>query len=206
MSAVIVTGTDTGIGKTLFSAGLVHALGGAYWKPVQSGLDGETDSAVVRRLSGCPVLPEAYRLRLAASPHLSAEQEGVAIRPERLALPRSDRPLVVEAAGGLMVPLTRRILYLDVMSRWAAPVVLCCRTALGTINHSLLSLAALEAAGCRVAGVVFIGDEMKDSRRVICSIGKARDLGRLPVLPRITRETLSRAFAGIDVAGIRGVL
>ncbi|WP_323010331.1 dethiobiotin synthase [Paracoccus sp. (in: a-proteobacteria)] len=206
MSAVIVTGTDTGIGKTVFSAGLVRALSASYWKPVQAGLDEETDSEAVARLSGRVVLPEAYRLRLPASPHLAAEAEGVEIAPDRLALPQVAGPLVVEGAGGLMVPLTRRLLYVQVIAGWDAPVVLCCRTALGTINHSLLSLAALRAAGCRVAGVVFIGDEMADSRQVICDIGEVRDLGRLPLLPEVTPATLADGFAGIDVAAIREVL
>lgn len=206
MSAVIVTGTDTGIGKTLFSAGLTRALGASYWKPVQAGLEDDTDSQTVARLSSRPVLPEAYRLRLPASPHLSAEHEGMRIDPAQLALPCISGPLVVEGAGGLMVPLTREMLYLQVIAEWHAPVVLCSRTALGTINHTLLSLAALRAAGCRVAGVAFIGDEARDSRQVICEIGAVRDLGRLPRLDRVTPEALEAAFTGIDVGTIRGAM
>ncbi|KGJ05496.1 ATP-dependent dethiobiotin synthetase BioD (plasmid) [Paracoccus versutus] len=206
MGAVIVAGTDTGIGKTVFSAGLTRALGASYWKPVQAGLEEETDSETVARLSGRPVLAEVYRLRLPASPHLAAEREGVEIDPARLALPQVAGPLVVEGAGGLMVPLTRRLLYLQVISGWRAPVVLCCRTALGTINHALLSLVALRAAGCRVAGVAFIGEEAEDSRRVIREIGAVRDLGRLPLLETVTAGTLEAGFAGIDVDAIREVL
>ncbi|SIQ04289.1 dethiobiotin synthetase [Paracoccus thiocyanatus] len=205
MGAVIVAGTDTGIGKTVFSAGLTRALGARYWKPVQAGLEEETDSEVVARLSGRPVLPEAYRLALPASPHLAAGREGVVIDPARLALP-AVAPLVVEGAGGLMVPLAPGLLYLDVIAGWGAPVVLCCRTALGTINHALLSLAALRAAGCRVAGVAFIGDEAAESRRAICAFGAVRDLGRLPMLERVTAEALEAGFAGIDVAAIREML
>lgn len=202
MSAVVVAGTDTGIGKTLFSAGLVQALGATYWKPVQAGLEDETDSAVVARLSGRPVLPEAYRLALPASPHLAAERAGVEIDPARLALP-AVAPLVVEGAGGLMVPLTRRLLYLQVIAGWGAPVVLCARTALGTINHTLLSLAALRAAGCRVAGVAFIGDEMADSRRIIADLGGVRDLGRLARLPEVSGPSLRAGFGAVDLAAIR---
>lgn len=202
MSAVVVAGTDTGIGKTLFSAGLVQALGATYWKPVQAGLEDETDSAVVARLSGRPVLPEAYRLALPASPHLAAERAGVEIDPARLALPAL-APLVVEGAGGLMVPLTRRLLYLQVIAGWGAPVVLCARTALGTINHTLLSLAALRAAGCRVAGVAFIGDEMADSRRIIADLGGVRDLGRLARLTEISGPSLRAGFGAVDLAAIR---
>ncbi|WGR62565.1 ATP-dependent dethiobiotin synthetase BioD (plasmid) [Paracoccus ferrooxidans] len=206
MGAVIVAGTDTGIGKTVFSAGLTRALGASYWKPVQAGLEEETDSETVARLSGRPVLAEVYRLRLPASPHLAAERGGVEIDPARLALPQVAGPLVVEGAGGLMVPLTRRLLYLQVIAGWGAPVVLCCRTALGTINHALLSLVALRAAGCRVAGVAFIGEEAEDSRRVIREIGAVRDLGRLPLLETVTAGTLEAGFAGIDVDAIREVL
>ena len=186
MSTIIVTGTDTGIGKTVFSAGLTRALGATYWKPVQSGLDEATDSETVAHLSGRPVLPEAYRLQLPASPHLSAEAEGVEINLARLAPPPVEGPLVIEGAGGLMVPLTRQHLFLDVIAGWQAPVVLVARTSLGTINHSLLSLAALRSMACTVAGVVFVGDEMADSRRTIAEMGQVRDLGRLPFLADLT--------------------
>ena len=203
MSTVIVTGTDTGIGKTVFSAGLTRALGATYWKPVQSGLDEATDSETVARLSGRPVLPEAYRLQLPASPHLSAEAEGVEIDIGRLTPPPVEGPLVIEGAGGLMVPLTRQHLFLDVIAAWQAPVVLVARTSLGTINHSLLSLEALRSRGCIVAGVAFVGDEMADSRRTIAEMGRVRDLGRLPLLSDLTPDSLASAFASIDLAAIR---
>ncbi|WP_349293928.1 ATP-dependent dethiobiotin synthetase BioD [Gemmobacter sp. 24YEA27] len=103
-SAVIITGTDTGIGKTVFSAGLTLALQASYWKPVQAGLDEETDSETVARLTGRPTLPEAYRLKLPASPHHAAAREGVRITA--MSLPRVDGPLVVEGAGGRWCPWT----------------------------------------------------------------------------------------------------
>ncbi len=199
MSArIIVTGTDTGIGKTLFSAALVGALDGTYWKPVQAGLDEETDRETVQRLSGLPaerMLPEAYRLVTPASPHLAAEIDGIVIDPARLQLPESDRPLVVEGAGGLLVPLTRDITYLDVIAGWQAPVVLCARTALGTINHSLLSIAALRARGVRLLGIAFIGEAYEESERIIADMGHVQRLGRMPVLPDITPATVKAAFA-----------
>lgn len=202
---VVVTGTDTDIGKTVFSAGLTAALQASYWKPVQSGLEGPTDSDTVARLSGRPVLPEAYRLRLPASPHLSAAHEGMEIAPARLALPDVPGPLVVEGAGGLMVPLTRRTLFLDVIAGWGAPVILAARTALGTINHTLLSLEALRARRVRVAGVVFLGEEVADTRSVICEIGRVATLGRLPRLDPLTPDTLAAAFAGLDLSPLHEV-
>lgn len=118
MSArIVVTGTDTGIGKTVFAAALAGALDATYWKPVQSGLEDETDSGAVQRLSGLAadrILPERYRLQTPASPHLAAEIDGVDIDVAALELPSVSRPLVVEGAGGLMVPLTRETTYIDV--------------------------------------------------------------------------------------------
>lgn len=202
---VVVTGTDTDIGKTVFSAGLTAALKASYWKPVQSGLEGPTDSDTVARLSGRPVLPEAYRIRLPASPHLSAAREGVQIDPARLTLPEVAGPLVVEGAGGLLVPLTRRTLFLDVIAGWGAPVILAARTTLGTINHTLLSLEALRARGLRVAGVVFLGEEVADTQSVICEIGRIATLGRLPRLDPLTPDTLAAAFAGLDLSPLHEV-
>ena len=203
MRGLVVTGTDTGIGKTVVSAGLVAALAGRYWKPVQAGLDEETDADFVARLApGCLVHPEAYRLVTPASPHYAAAVDGVVIETERLALPEGDGVLVVEGAGGVLVPLREDVLYADVFARWGLPVVLVARTSLGTINHSLLSIEALRARGVAVAGVVFVGDENAESERVICAIGGVRRLGRLPWLEHLDAGALAAAMAGFDLAGL----
>lgn len=194
----VVSGTDTGIGKTVFSAALTHALQAYYWKPVQSGLDEETDSEVVERLGGVSrarILPEAYRLKMPASPHLSARLESVTIDPERLIPPETDGPLVIEGAGGLLVPLTDKLLFADIFARWRIPLILCARTSLGTINHTLLSLEALRQRAIPVHGVVFIGDENRENQRIIADIGGVRSLGRLPHLPEMSAETLHQTFA-----------
>lgn len=199
MSArVVVTGTDTGIGKTVFAAALAGALDAFYWKPVQAGLDEETDRETVMRLSGLSeqrMLREAYRLKTPASPHLAAKIDGIVIDPQMLALPDVDRPLVIEGAGGLMVPLAENLTYIDVMAKWGAPVVLCARTTLGTINHSLLSVEALRSRDVPLLGVAFIGDENAESERIICKMGRTRHLGRLPLLASLTLETLRAALA-----------
>jgi dethiobiotin synthetase len=187
----VVTGTDTGIGKTVFAAALAGALGAAYWKPVQTGADNDTET--VHRLSSAKIFPEAYRFALPASPHYAAEAEGKAIDPASLTPPDGD--LIVEGAGGLMVPLTRDTLYIEVFARWGLPLILCARTGLGTINHSLLSIAAIEARGIPLTGVVFIGDYNEDSEATICEMGKARRLGRLPLLDPLNAEALRAAFA-----------
>ena len=195
----VVTGTDTGIGKTVFSAGLVGFLDACYWKPVQAGTEEETDSDVVRRLSAEPhgrILPERWRLATPASPHLAAERDGVVIDPNDLNPPLDlARPLVIEAAGGLLVPLTRKVLQIDVFARWGAPVVLCARTSLGTINHSLLSIEALRCRSLDLLGIAFIGEANVDSEQTICEMGQVRRLGRLPWLAPLTATTLGAAFA-----------
>ena len=200
---IVVTGTDTGIGKTVFAAALAGALDGYYWKPIQSGLADETDSDAVRRLSGLAaerILPERYRLRTPASPHLAAEIDSVAIDAESLDPPATPRPLVIEGAGGLLVPLTREVTYIDVFARWGAPLVLCARTTLGTINHTLLSIEAIRARGIPLLGVAFIGDENASSEDIIAALGRTRRLGRLPPLTPLTESGLKAAFAeGFDV-------
>jgi dethiobiotin synthetase len=205
-SAIVVTGTDTDVGKTIFAAALVGALDGYYWKPVQAGLDGETDSELVRRLSGLPagrILPEVYRLTTAASPHLAAERDGVVLDIKGLAgAPLSqERSVVIEGAGGLLVPLSRSYLQIELFARWRAPVVLVAATRLGTINHTLLSIEALRRRGIPLLGVAFVGDENADSERTIVEMGGVRRLGRLPIVDPLDSETLRSAFAAnFDVA------
>ena len=200
----VVTGTDTGIGKTVFSAALAAAIGATYWKPVQAGLEGETDSQTVARLAGARVLPEAWRLKMPASPHRAAAAEGIEIDPAGLILPQLPGPLVVEGAGGLMVPLTADVLFIDVFARWHAPLILCARTSLGTINHTLLSLEAIRTRNIPLLGVAFLGDANKDSEATICRLGHAKNLGRLDRITRLDKDSLANAFAnGFNMGDFR---
>jgi len=199
MTRFVVTGTDTGIGKTIFSAALAQATGASYWKPIQAGLEEETDTQTVARLAGAAVLPEAYRLVTPASPHLAAEIDGVNIDVERLNLPPGD--LIVEGAGGALVPVTRTTLYADLFARWQIPVIVCARTALGTINHSLLTIEALKSRDVPIHGLAFLGDAVPDSEAIIAEISGVRPLGRLPIIAPLTSETLADAFrANFDPA------
>jgi dethiobiotin synthetase len=194
---IVVAGTDTEIGKTVFAAGLAGLLGASYWKPIQSGLAGETDSQTVARLGGLScdrILPERYRLKTPASPHQAAAIDGVRIDMAALDLPDTGARLVIEGSGGLLVPLDRATLYIDVFVRWRLPVVLCARTALGTINHSLLSIEALRHRNIALLGIAFLGEANPESERAICEIGRVRRLGRLPRLAPLTRGTLRAAF------------
>lgn len=197
MSRFIVTGTDTDIGKTVFAAALAGALGAHYWKPVQAGLDPEGDNETVARLSGLPasrILPEAYRLTTPASPHLAARIDGVEIRLDRLPLPDVEGPLVIEGAGGVLVPVSETLLMADLFAHWSLPVILCARTGLGTINHSLISIEALRNRGVTIAGIAFIGDAHEENERIIPELGRVARLGRLPRLPVLDAATLASAF------------
>jgi len=210
MSGVlIVSGTDTGIGKTVAAAGIAAALGAHYWKPVQAGIEDGTDAETAQSL-GVPtdhVPPEAYRLSMPASPHFAAQHDGIEIDPARLALP-PQRPLVVEGAGGLMVPLRADPPWfmIDLFAAWRAPVLLVARTALGTINHSLLSVEALRARGIAIMGILFVGEAHSENERVIPMLGEVRNLGRIPPLDPLDAASLACAMASIDLAAIRAAM
>ncbi len=194
----IVSGTDTGIGKTTVAAMLLLALDALYWKPIQSGIQDGTDRERVQALTHLPaerLLPERYVLSQPLSPHRAAELDGVAIEPKTLAVPAAVRTLVIEGAGGLMVPITRHRLQIDLFSEWGLPVILCARTALGTINHTLLSIEALRCRRMRLHGLIFVGDDNPDNIRTIAEISGARVLGRLPRLETLDRAALLDAFA-----------
>ncbi len=194
----IVTGTDTGIGKTIFAAGLTGALKAAYWKPVQSGLGDGTDTQSVAHLTdGCDVqiLPEAYCLETPCSPHEAARIDGVAIELDRLALPDVERPLVVEGAGGVLVPYTDQILAADLFKRWGLHAIVVARTTLGTISHTLMTLEALRKRDIPIAGVALVGDEEPVAQSAIDRFGAAPSLGRLPILDPLDAQSLREAFA-----------
>ena len=140
-----------------------------------------------------------------ASPHFAAAIDGVAIDVASLELPSTQRPLVIEGAGGLMVPLTQRTLAIDMFASWRAPLVLCARTALGTINHSPLSIEAIRARIITLLGIVFLGDENAENERIIAELGHTRLLGRLPRLFRLNAATLQAAFsAAFDINDFTG--
>ncbi|WP_410469776.1 dethiobiotin synthase [Bradyrhizobium sp. 33ap4] len=195
---IVVAGTGVGVGKTVFCAGLVNLLGAKFWKPIQAGLEGETDTQRVARfasLSPDRIVPEAYRLETAAWPHCSSEVDEVYVKAESLELPDTEgQPLVIEGTGGLMEPLNCGLLYIDLLERWRLPVVLCTSTTLGTINCSLLSIEALRRRQIDILGIAFVGEKNSDAVRAICEIGRVRWLGRLPWITPLAADTLQAAF------------
>ncbi|WP_114520446.1 dethiobiotin synthase [Altererythrobacter sp. ZODW24] len=197
MSRYVVTGTDTDVGKTIFAAALAAHLSARYWKPVQAGMDEGGDSATIQRLAGpnVEVLPEAYQLQTPCSPHEAARIDGVSLQAEDLSLPEGGGPLVVEGAGGALVPLSDDLLYADLFATWGLPVIVVARTQLGTINHTLLTLEALRARDVPIHGVAFIGNAEPVAETSIPRIGKVQSLGRLPMIDPLTSEALHAAFA-----------
>ena len=177
-SRIIVAGTDTNVGKTIVSSLLVSKLDAHYWKPVQCGdLDTGGDSATVKKLSGMKanrIIPEAYRLKLPASPNQAAAAEGITIDKENLKLPNHEGALVVELAGGLMVPLRDDWLQIDQVKVWNLPVVLVARSGLGTLNHTLLSIEALENRNIKVATLILNGEKHEENYNILRRILKSK--------------------------------
>jgi len=199
MSGYFVTGTDTHVGKTVLSALLVAALEARYWKPVQTGAIEGTDRESVRKwaeISEDRLPAGKYRFDPPVSPHLAASGAGIEIHLEDFELPAAPGGArwIVEGAGGVMVPLNDRDLMRDLMKRIGFPIVIAARTALGTINHTLLTLAALRELPLPIRGVVLIGDENAENRRAIEHYGSVRVVGHIPTLETINRATLLEVY------------
>jgi dethiobiotin synthetase len=200
---LVVCGTDTDVGKTVVSALVVQGLGARYWKPVQSGLEPSGgDTGTVEALLQLPperVVPEAYRLTLPASPHWAAERDGVRIEAERLALPTGDDPLVVETAGGLLVPLRLDWLQIDQLALWRLPVLLVARSGLGTLNHTLLSVEALQRRGLPLLGLVLNGPIHPDNPRTLEALTGVPVLAELPPLQPLTADGLTEQWKRLEL-------
>jgi dethiobiotin synthetase len=191
---LVICGTDTDVGKTVVSALVVQGLGAHYWKPVQSGLEGGGDSGRLQALLQLPaerLLPEAYRLQTPVSPHWAAEREGITIDPALLALPVVDGPLVVETAGGLLVPLRRDWLQIEQLAAWGLPVLLVAHSGLGTLNHTLLSVEALRRRGIPLLGLVLNGPLHPDNPGTLAALAQAPVLAQLPPLEPLTAAGLA---------------
>jgi dethiobiotin synthase len=198
-SGVFVTGTDTGVGKTVVSACLVRAWHADYWKPAQTGIATETaDTPVVAMLSGAAagrMHPPRHIFAQPLSVEAAAAAEGTRVALSDFALPRTPRPLVVEGAGGVLVPIASGVLMVDLMRLLGLPVVLVARTTLGTINHTLLSLEALRLRGISILGVVLVGLPNPGNAEAIARHGAARILAQVPPLSPLCVASVAAASA-----------
>lgn len=194
---VVVAGTDTGVGKTVLSALLTLAADAVYWKPVQSGVEEETDRQAVLRMAELGEersLPERYLLSLPMSPDQSARADGVSIERDALALPIHARNLVLETAGGVMVPMSGELLQIELIAWWGLPVVLAARSGLGTLNHTLLSIEALRARSIDVWGIVLIGPEHRENPGSLRRWTDVPIVGAIPPMPTINRAALQEIY------------
>lgn len=199
MKNIIIAGTDTGIGKTICSALFMSVFEGTYFKPIQSGCIEDNDTETVKEISELSkehFLKEKYLLKQPLSPHRAAELDNVKININELVLPDDTifKPLITELAGGLMVPVNRNTLTIDVIKNWDTSVVLCARCGLGTINHTLLSIEALKARNIDILGIVFIGEDDEDNRKTSVEFSGARELGFIPKLEKINKKALIEVF------------
>lgn len=202
---LVVCGTDTDVGKTVVSALLVQGLGAHYWKPVQCGLDqGEGDRDRVQRWLSLPperIIPEAYRLQAPVSPHWATSLEGVdPIDVARLELPPHPGPLVVETAGGLLVPLRLDLLQIEQLQRWQLPVLLVARSGLGTLNHTLLSLEALRKRQIPVLGVLLNGTPHPNNLNTLEALAGVPMLGCLPPLEAVNSANLAQQWQELELS------
>jgi dethiobiotin synthetase len=192
--SLFVTGTDTNVGKTLLSALLVVALDAIYWKPIQTGAREGTDRQTVIRLAEIPearTIPESYCFDPPVSPHLAAEAKGIRIDLARVHPPVNiTMPIIAEGAGGILVPINDSELMLDLARHLGFPVLIAARAALGTINHTLLTVRALRCAKIPAHGVVMIGQRNKDNERSVEHFGGVPVIGTIPWLETINREVL----------------
>jgi len=198
---LFVTGIGTGIGKTVVSAVLVEKLQADYWKPIQSGdLDNSDTQTVMQLVSNATsyLHAEAYRLTQPFSPHKSAAIDGITIEPAKIVIPDTSNRLIIEGAGGLMVPLTMNFLMIDLIKQLGAEVVLVTKNYLGSINHTLLSIYALQKENIPIKGLIFNGRKDIYSKEAILDYAGLKLLGHLPEYNQLDKKAIIDAGSYID--------
>lgn len=192
--SIIIAGIHTGIGKTVCSAVICQALGYDYWKPVQAGELDNTDSIFIGKNvanTACVVHPERYRLHIPASPHYAAAMDGLEIKAGDFVLPGTANPIVVETAGGVMSPLSSSFLNIDLMAQLNLPAILVSNNYLGSINHTLLTVAAMQQRNILIKGLVFSGQEFTSTRDFILEYSKLPLLFSIPHFDNINSDVIA---------------
>jgi len=198
----IICGTDTDIGKTLISSFFVRGLNSFYWKPIQSGIESQTDSQTVKTLaqvSKDKIIKEAYVFTKPLSPHWAAEIDQKTINFDMLRLPKVNGPLIVETAGGLMVPLTRNFLQIDQIKKWNLPVILVCKSSLGTLNHTLLSIEALKSRNIEILGLVVNGKKHLDNPKTLVEFSGMPLITEFPHIKKIDSNNFDILWKELDM-------
>ena len=198
----IICGTDTDIGKTLISSFFVKGLNSFYWKPIQSGIESQTDSQTVEKLTQVnkeKIIKEAYVFTKPLSPHWAAELDQKTIYFEKLRLPKVQGSLIVETAGGLMVPITRNFLQIDQIKQWNLPVILVCKSSLGTLNHTLLSIEALKQRNIEILGLVVNGKKHLDNPRTLVDFSGIPLIAEFPYIEKMNSNNLDIIWKELDI-------
>ena len=202
MKRLFVTGIGTDSGKTIISAILTQKLQADYWKPIQAGELNNTDSMKVSQWvenSTSVIHPEVYKLTNPMSPHAAAERDGVNIDLNNIMAPEMNGDLVIEGAGGLMVPLNKHDLVIDLIPHLQAQAILVSRHYLGSINHTILSIEALRSRNIHIAGIIFNGDENRDTESIIESINGVPILGRIPEIDNLNQHSINYTIKCINI-------
>ncbi len=198
----VICGTDTDIGKTLISSFFVRGLNSFYWKPIQSGIASQTDSQTVQKLSqvsGEKIIKEAYLFTKPVSPHWAAEIDQKTINFDKLRLPKVKGSFIVETAGGLMVPITRNFLQIDQIKQWNLPVILVCKSSLGTLNHTLLSIEALKRRNIEILGLVINGDKHLDNPKTLVEFSGIPLITEFPYIKKIDSNNFDILWKELDI-------
>jgi len=198
----IICGTDTDIGKTLISSFFVKGLNSYYWKPIQSGIESQTDSQTVEKLAQAnkeKIIKEAYVFTKPLSPHWAAEIDQKTINFDRLRLPKVKGSLIVETAGGLMVPITRNFLQIDQIKQWDLPVILVCKSSLGTLNHTLLSIEALKRRNIEILGLVVNGEKHLDNPKTLVEFSGIPLITEFPYIKKIDSNNFDILWEELDI-------
>ena len=188
-SKLVITGIGTDVGKTVVSSIIAEALKASYWKPIQAGdLDNSDSIKVDRFTDNVTVLPEAFRLSEPMSPHAAAEIDGVEIAKDDLDLLEVGGNLIIEGAGGIMVPVNSNgLTFADIIERWNLPTIVVSRHYLGSINHTLLTLEVLQSRGVTIEGLVFVGAENKATEEIILKSTGVKFLARIPMAKELNK-------------------
>ena len=198
----IICGTDTDIGKTLISSFFVKGLNSFYWKRIQSGIESQTDSQTVEKLAEVSkekIIKEAYVFTKPLSPHWAAEIDQKTINFEKLRLPKVQGSLIVETAGGLMVPITRNFLQIDQIKKWDLPVILVCKSSLGTLNHTLLSIEALKRRNIEILGLVVNGEKHLDNPKTLVEFSGIPLITEFPYIKKIDSNNFDILWRELDI-------
>ena len=198
----IICGTDTDIGKTLISSFFVRGLNSFYWKPIQSGIEAQTDSQIIEKLAKVnkeKIINEAYVFTKPLSPHWAAEIDQKNINFDLLTLPKVNGSLIVETAGGLMVPITRNYLQIDQIKEWGLPVILVCKSTLGTLNHTLLSIEALQKRSINILGLVVNGKKHLDNPKTLVEFTGLPIIAEFPFIQKIDSNNLDILWKELNI-------